>query len=126
MKGWLGEGCGFPFAGGVGDVEGSVATVVGVCLGLTDVPANVAGAVCVRAKSDRHLGVGKAAQQSGRGIVVFEALARCGGRDLNAAACIVRALGYEAGDLVYHLLVTLERYGITLDELAGELNARRH
>ena len=32
---------------------------------------------------------------------------------------------YEAGDLIYHLLVTLERYGITLDELAGELNARR-
>ena len=32
----------------------------------------------------------------------------------------------EAGALVYHLLVTLERYGITLDELAGELNARRH
>lgn len=31
---------------------------------------------------------------------------------------------YEACDLVYHLLVTLERYGISLDELAGELNAR--
>lgn len=31
---------------------------------------------------------------------------------------------YEAGDLVYHLLVTLERYEIPLDELAGELNAR--
>lgn len=31
---------------------------------------------------------------------------------------------YEAGDLVYHLLVALERYGISLDELAGELNAR--
>ena len=31
---------------------------------------------------------------------------------------------YEAGDLVYHLLVTLERYGISLDELAGGLNAR--
>lgn len=31
---------------------------------------------------------------------------------------------YEAGALVYHLLVTLERYGISLDELAGELNAR--
>lgn len=31
---------------------------------------------------------------------------------------------YEAGDLVYHLLVILERYGVTLDELAGELNAR--
>ncbi|WP_291288982.1 phosphoribosyl-ATP diphosphatase [Enorma sp.] len=32
---------------------------------------------------------------------------------------------YEAGDLVYHLLVVLERYGITLEELAGELDARR-
>lgn len=31
---------------------------------------------------------------------------------------------YEAGDLVYHLLVTLERYGVTLAELAGELDAR--
>ncbi len=35
-------------------------------------------------------------------------------------------LRYEAGDLVYHLMVTLERYGVTLDELAGELDARRH
>lgn len=32
---------------------------------------------------------------------------------------------YEAGDLVYHLMVTLERYGVTLSELAGELDARR-
>lgn len=32
---------------------------------------------------------------------------------------------YEAGDLVYHLLVVLERYGVTLEELAGELDARR-
>ncbi len=31
---------------------------------------------------------------------------------------------YEAGDLVYHLLVTLERYNVSLPELAGELNAR--
>lgn len=31
---------------------------------------------------------------------------------------------YEAADLVYHLLVTLERYGVTIDELAGELDAR--
>lgn len=31
---------------------------------------------------------------------------------------------YEAGDLVYHLMVTLERYGVTLRELAGELDAR--
>lgn len=32
---------------------------------------------------------------------------------------------YEAADLVYHLMVTLERYGVTMDELAGELDARR-
>jgi phosphoribosyl-ATP pyrophosphohydrolase len=31
---------------------------------------------------------------------------------------------YEVGDLIYHLLVALERYEISLDELAGELNAR--
>jgi phosphoribosyl-ATP pyrophosphohydrolase len=31
---------------------------------------------------------------------------------------------YEAGDLVYHLLVVLERYGVTSEELAGELSAR--
>ena len=31
---------------------------------------------------------------------------------------------YEAADLLYHLLVTLERYGVTVDELAGELDAR--
>lgn len=32
---------------------------------------------------------------------------------------------YEAADLVYHLLVTLERYGVSTEELAGELDARR-
>ncbi len=33
---------------------------------------------------------------------------------------------YEAADLVYHLLVVLERHGVALDDLAGELAARRH
>jgi phosphoribosyl-ATP pyrophosphohydrolase len=33
-------------------------------------------------------------------------------------------LRYEAADLVYHLLVVMERGGIELDELAGELDAR--
>jgi len=32
---------------------------------------------------------------------------------------------YEAADLLYHMLVALERSGISLAELAGELNARR-
>ena len=31
---------------------------------------------------------------------------------------------YEAADLVYHLMVALERYGVTVSELAGELDAR--
>ncbi len=31
---------------------------------------------------------------------------------------------YEAADLIYHLLVVLERYDITPEELAGELDAR--
>ena len=33
---------------------------------------------------------------------------------------------YEAADLVYHLMVVLERYGVSMEELAGELDARRH
>lgn len=33
-------------------------------------------------------------------------------------------LRYEAADVVYHLLVILERFGIGCDELAAELNMR--
>lgn len=33
-------------------------------------------------------------------------------------------LRYEAADVVYHLLVVLERFGIDLDEFAAELNMR--
>ncbi|MCL2826541.1 MAG: phosphoribosyl-ATP diphosphatase [Eggerthellaceae bacterium] len=33
-------------------------------------------------------------------------------------------LRYEVGDLLYHTLVVLERFGIPLDELAAELNTR--
>lgn len=32
---------------------------------------------------------------------------------------------YEAADLLYHLLVVLERSGVSPEELAGELDARR-
>lgn len=31
---------------------------------------------------------------------------------------------YEMGDLLYHLLVVAQKYGVSLAELAGELNAR--
>ncbi|WP_282209704.1 phosphoribosyl-ATP pyrophosphatase [Parvibacter caecicola] len=33
-------------------------------------------------------------------------------------------LRYEAADVVYHLLVVLERYGVRLEEFAAELNNR--
>lgn len=33
-------------------------------------------------------------------------------------------LRYEAADVVYHLLVLLERFGIPIDEFAAELNSR--
>lgn len=33
-------------------------------------------------------------------------------------------LRYEAADVVYHLLVVLERFGIGIDEFAAELNMR--
>lgn len=36
----------------------------------------------------------------------------------------VNHLRYEAADVVYHLLVVLERFGISMDEFAAELNAR--
>ncbi len=45
--------------------------------------------------------------------------ARC-----DAAEGDVDHLRYEAADVVYHLMVLLEREGIALDEFAAELNAR--
>lgn len=33
-------------------------------------------------------------------------------------------LRYEAADVVYHLLVVLERFGVSIDEFAAELNSR--
>ncbi len=34
-------------------------------------------------------------------------------------------LRYEIGDLVYHLLVVMTREGLTLEDLAAELDSRR-
>jgi phosphoribosyl-ATP pyrophosphohydrolase len=34
-------------------------------------------------------------------------------------------LGYEVGDVVYHLLVVMARWGLTPDDLAKELASRR-
>ena len=43
---------------------------------------------------------------------------------LEAILQAVDHLRYEAADVVYHLMVVLERYGIDLDEFAAELNHR--
>ena len=55
----------------------------------------------------------------------------CAGDAAFADACAEAArdaavdhLRYESADVVYHLLVVLERYGIDLDEFAAELNNR--
>ena len=51
-------------------------------------------------------------------------------KDLEAAqatpaeAAALDHLRYEAADVVYHLLVVLERYGIDIEDLAAELNER--
>ncbi|MHB1127575.1 MAG: bifunctional phosphoribosyl-AMP cyclohydrolase/phosphoribosyl-ATP diphosphatase HisIE [Bacillota bacterium] len=37
----------------------------------------------------------------------------------------VREIRYEAGDLLYHLMVLLANHGITLEDIAGELAKRR-
>lgn len=42
----------------------------------------------------------------------------------DAAPGEVDHLRYEAGDVVYHLLVLLERCGVSLDEFAAEMNTR--
>lgn len=43
-------------------------------------------------------------------------------RERADAAC--DHLRYEAADVVYHLLVVLERYGVSIEEFAAELNER--
>ena len=46
-------------------------------------------------------------------------------RDCDSGTGDVAALRYEIADLVYHLLVVMVREGLTLDDLAAELDSRR-
>jgi phosphoribosyl-ATP pyrophosphohydrolase len=46
-------------------------------------------------------------------------------RDVANGAGELAELRYELADLVYHALVVMVREGLTLDELAAELEARR-
>ncbi|WP_165046036.1 MULTISPECIES: phosphoribosyl-ATP diphosphatase [unclassified Adlercreutzia] len=47
-----------------------------------------------------------------------------GACDSSAYDAAIDHLRYEAGDVVYHLLVVLERFGISIDEFAAEMNSR--
>lgn len=62
-----------------------------------------------------------AAAGGSHGAASAEAAQRMGERMVSDA---VDHLRYEAADVVYHLLVVLERYGIGIDEFAAELNNR--
>ena len=50
-------------------------------------------------------------------------LEACGASDADIDASVDH-MRYEAADVVYHLLVVLERFGISIDEFAAELNMR--
>lgn len=71
-------------------------------------------------------------QESYTALLLTSKEDKCLGKVVEEAGEVVMAckdddhdhIRYEMGDLLYHLLVVAERYGITLDELAGELNAR--
>ena len=62
--------------------------------------------------------LGKVTEEAGE---VAEAAAEHAASGSDADADHLR---YEAADVIYHLLVVLERHGIGLDEFAAELNSR--
>lgn len=61
-------------------------------------------------------GIAKCAQKTGEEAVEF-AIAAVSGE--------AKEISQEAADLLYHLLVTLEAAGVTLDEVLDELAVRR-
>lgn len=78
-----------------------------------------AGEVGLAAKDvESELVMLRAMEHHARG---HEALVASAGERVDACTDHLR---YEAADVVYHLLVVLERYGIDLDEFAAELNER--
>ena len=61
-----------------------------------------------------------------KGIAALDAVAAAkpDAVDEKLRSAEVDHLRYEAGDVVYHLMVLLERCGISLDEFAAEMNSR--
>lgn len=77
------------------------------------------GEVALAAKDAESALRAYAAHKSARGIP--EPMREARAQSYDAA---VDHLRYEAADVVYHLLVVLERFGIGIDEFAAELNNR--
>lgn len=65
----------------------------------------------------------KVMEEAGEVALAVKDVDREAGCSASRAASIDH-LRYEAADVVYHLLVVLERYDITLEEFAAELNNR--
>jgi phosphoribosyl-ATP pyrophosphohydrolase len=59
----------------------------------------------------------KVAEEAGEVIIAA--------RDCDSGQGDLAALRYEIADLVYHLLAVMVREGLTLDDLAAELDSRR-
>ena len=64
------------------------------------------------------------AASAGAGDAVSDAEAADGGAGAPLSVQLPPEYGEAVDHVVYHLLVVLERYGITLDEFAAELNNR--
>ena len=80
-----------------------------------------------------HGGRDPASSESYTALLLTSKEDKCLGKVVEEAGEVVMAakdddhdhIRYEMGDLLYHMLVVAEKYGITLNELAGELDARR-
>ena len=101
------------------DVESWATSSIAAALAAADASAGAAASSSSAASSGAAAG---AADEAGAGAPAdAEGLAVALPAEYHAA---VDHLRYEAADVVYHLMVVLERFGISLDEFAAELNNR--
>ena len=92
-----------------GDIGQTLITLAATIHGRRD--ASAAESYTARLFADPDKALGKVAEEAA------EVIMACKDADHDH-------IRYEAGDLLYHLLVVLDAHDVGLDELAGELNAR--
>lgn len=113
------------------DVESWATSSIAAALAAADASVGAAVSSGAVASSSAAAGV---ADEAGASADAVGALADATGASADAEdlAVVLPAeyhaavdhLRYEAADVVYHLMVVLERFGISLDEFAAELNNR--